>query len=395
METLEVVEKPLTNNHVQLSGAGVDLKPVDDFIFEKVQDAIEGLEEGERLVILMSEMHAVPTTILPQVSLIRNLAGYINPEEAEDTVPFIVGQESSYIDSAITALDMIDKLQNLRDVNFFDRFAAHDPFNWSLLAARRAQNRLGYAPHSAKKFFRACTGSNVPVLGCDACGNYSDYLVAYDELSVRIAMEDFGVDLSEEQVSASAEYDGNNVGMRIRNRVMAERIQSYMDEWQAPIMVVPMGLGHLYGKKPEGISYEDSVVSLLEESGCKTLVVNLLPLGQREALDELVPADILKKHPDHIVIEDLCPARFVDPDYMQERYGEPPEELEKEGIYSAEFERDYIYGTLLNAYSGEDCPFDFEADMPDMDVLKDILLSMYEQAEAALSQEERCLFLMP
>ena len=219
--------------------------------------------------------------------------------------------------------------------------------------------------------------------------------MAYDELSVRIAMEDFGVDLSEEQVSASAEYDGKNVGMRIRNRVMAERIQSYMDEWQAPIMVVPIGLGHLYGKKPEGISYEDSIVSLLEESGCKTLVVNLLPLGQREALDELVPADILKKHPDHIVIEDLCPARFVDPEYMLERYGEPPEELEEEGIYSAEFERDYIYNTLLKAYSGEDCPFDFEADMPDRDVLKDILTGMYEQAEATLSQEERCLFLMP
>lgn len=380
-------------NHYYRLEEHADLFPLVSTVYEEVLSRLEK-DDGKPIVLLLGEEHSTPSHLMFQVALIEYLASYFSDQIQAGEKPIVVGQERSYQYTAISALGLADTLDQITDSSFFDHMVENDPDQHVLSLANMMVSSSNSAPLSHRMLMCTLLASGVPIASVDAYTQGED-LVAYDGLSTSIAFEKFGVDISQTPLKASPDYtsDQDVRGITVRNLVKAERIVESMSKTGAKIMILPVGLSHIYGNKLSNQSYENALVSLLKDRGFQTLGVALAGEGTKDYMAEVIPDEAYVENPDDIFFENVIDTQVRDFEAMEVSDDEAAE-LEAEGIFDIVNEAPFIE-MLATQYSSEDeCPFSFEPQLPEREEVVEMARDLYTRTVSSLSPDERSEFLM-
>lgn len=217
-----------------------DMKAADDFILKVVTNTRAAMEPGAMLYVLMGEVHTAGAHVMLQTGLLDNLAEE-NVRTGNPALRSLLALEVPY--NMISAYG-----QHMLDGDIDGSKPANDPLGHAFARAVLNDNQFRFAKRAVARRFAAALRHGIPV-ACVDSGRMSlpddpdDYLDADDPIAARLAMELYGTDLAEDDVTASGHESA--LGMEIRNAVMAERTVNAAVAHDAKIVVLQIGNAHL------------------------------------------------------------------------------------------------------------------------------------------------------
>ena len=300
-----------------------DLTPLDDILWHNVSKELENMQANQPLVILMGESHAHPTTILPQIGLINNLALCRDNEKAEKEVNFVVTMEVPYETHAI----LFSALRQVygEDINSRDKYLN----GYYALIGSQNFRYIDQSPLSHLAVEQSCIANNVPVRYVDTAVHTVEGKPALnieDEMAANVARASYDRDLQEIPVSPFSEE-----GVHIRNEVMARRALDFAKDMNAKIIVQSCGFSHLYGP--------NSLTEIFEREGAR--VLSFLP----------VPADFLEGN----LQNDISRANSVRVEglSLEESFYSPGTNLAERGLLKK------LFSESSDPENGSACAIDF------------------------------------
>ena len=367
-------DAPLTNRHYVTENS-YDLAPVDQIIWASIQEEINGLKAGEKLAVIIGECHPLPTHILPQIGAVSNLALWRNDGPKSSNRNFLYALEQPYNYLANTAEHLYNLYFPPSVANYFHH---HDPSQQLLSKAMlvgadnpEALTNMPFAPISAQRRYAACIQHKIPIIFNDAaCQQTSCNIDPYDEIALRIAQDDYGINLFAESVPMAPFMNDNQDirGVAIRHGCMVARSKEYTER----IIVQQCGAAHPYGNQYTGSPYKTALIPQYERAGYKTLGISF---GVDSAAEDgmINPSD-LDHHQNHIIIDGLSPTLF---DHTRSEHSTYYEEHDPALLIK---EQQFI-GSLIQSYSLASCPFEKrDIDIPTEIELRSALVDIMTKA---------------
>jgi len=286
----------------------MNIRAADDLVFSLAMRKRLSMNENGRLFIIMGEKHTLPSHLMLQLGLAENFnrAAQKYPNNKSFKTTYV--QEYPHNNLADFTLDYLGESKTSEK-----RFALHKQINDPLghIFARAApvfdKKEIGpaNAPVTKLRAYDMVLRNNMPYILADI-SNIPRLLEApIIDYNDPLAQEIAKVDLSKESVSIIS-LDG----MKLRNAVMAERINAGADEHKSKTVIIGTGRDHL-GNYARELPFEDSLPkSLSKKLKPEDHIITIYPATNDVGYEGPVREIFAEENITTIRIEGLSEKRF-------------------------------------------------------------------------------------
>lgn len=294
--------------HVDCSDNPYDLRPAADVILQAIDQRRKTLPAGTKLVVLMGEIHVMPTHLELQHMVISRLHN-----RGENFTVNFERQHNNWATSACKNMDF-KAAQKLKAPGY-----CYDPDGRAALSATMTFVQPYFSPISNKSIWAFCYSRNIKTAFNDVEKKRTpqhSYLSMDDPLTARVAteyLEERDPDLCGKQHEIETSSPS---GMAIRNRVMAHNALDHARVHNAPLILQSTGAAHVFGAIVENRNYcyQDSLSAVFEREGAAVLPVFITVRTYHYGLNHyglnILPQDARSLLPQSVVIDGLAKDAF-------------------------------------------------------------------------------------
>lgn|GEM_PF-6901709 len=253
--------------HISCAANMQDLRPAVDGILARVDQVSAHLREGQKLVVLVGETHAIASHRVLQAQLIAR----IHDQVTDDGMTMAAGFELPHDFAALKMRHMkISPLSPLVQDHFERQMGSA-----GLISAFLDDNPLMDAPQSKSFLLHNIGARGISMRFHDVAVSYKSVgsqsnvpCLDENDTATRTLIDTVS---SEEVITCESP-----LGMKLRNDFMVQNIQAHIREANPDIYVHMAGSAHVLGDHAEGYAYEDSLHKQLQDQGYA--VLSVLPI---------------------------------------------------------------------------------------------------------------------